>query len=103
MAFANCTPAALEILSTETVLIHFRCAAWLIPGQVLTTATATLETVTDGTPYPAGLVGVPTVTGTDIHQAVTALQREQRYELAVTFPVDGTTELTAVVVLSCPF
>ena len=85
MSQATVSPSTFQMASSETLPLAFDCSALLGQGESVSSPTASLTRTIDGTSYPGGLSGAPSVSGSKITVTVTALEAGFSYRLVVGF------------------
>lgn len=87
--------------SGETLPLAFDVYALLASGESASSPTCALTRLDTGASYAAGLSGNPTVSGTTITQAITALANGVTYRLAVTFTAAAGKTWTVLLDIRC--
>lgn len=96
------TPSTFAMSSEETLALQFEFAAWLGSGETIASATAVLTDLGTGTARPASLSGSPSVTGSLVTQAVTALAAGRyRLEIVITTSAGNVEDLPLII--TCPY
>lgn len=104
MSATDTNPASQEVLSTETLALVGDMTALLGSGETITSASVSLTQLDTGASYPAGLSGLPTVTGAGktITQVVTGLLPRKSFLLVWTGTVATNKIVSAKTRLDCP-
>ncbi len=90
-------------LSYETLPWADDLTAALDVGDTVLTVTTVLTDLLTGAPFPAGLLGSPTITGNVVQQTVTGLAPGHNYRLVFNAGLGGSKVRSSVVKLSTPY
>jgi hypothetical protein len=90
-------------LTTETRPWAIELAAEMDVGDSISSVTATLVDLIDGSSFPTGLSGSASAAGTVVTQSVTGLVANHNYRLVLTAAMGGAKTTATVLYLKCPY
>lgn len=102
MSQLSTTPASIQQASTETLSWPVDMTQYLGTGEAVSSPSATLTRLSDGTAYTGG-VGSVTAASSVVTVPLTALEAGQRYRLVVTFTAAAGKVKSTETLVWCPF